>query len=56
MDAHFYQLDSEGVGSEVKHAKTLSKDKLAWSSRMMGTTTPKALQNAAFFTLLNLRA
>ena len=50
MDAHFHNLHSGGVGRDVKHARVLTKDdedKL-WRSGVMGTITPKALQNAVF--------
>jgi hypothetical protein len=42
-----------GIGRETKHARVLSKDdedKL-WRSAVMGTKTPKALQNAAFYVM-----
>ena len=53
MDAHFHNLHSSGVGRDVKHARVLTKDdedKL-WKSGVMGTKTPKALQNAVFYTV-----
>ena len=51
MDSYFYNLHSNGIGRQVKHAKALSKDdeKKLWDSGVMGTTTPRALQNATFF-------
>ena len=53
MDAHFHYLHSTGIGREVKHARVLMKDdedKL-WSKGIMNTNTPKALQNAVFYTV-----
>ena len=53
MDAHFHHLHSTGIGREIKHARVLTKDdedKL-WSTGVMGTKTPKALQNALFYTV-----
>ena len=51
MDAHFHHLHSYGVGREIKHAKSLSREdeQKLWATGVMGTTTPRALQNAAFF-------
>lgn len=51
MDSHFHQLHTTGIGRETKHAKVLSKEdeEKLWRSGVMGTTTPKALQNAAFY-------
>ena len=51
MDSYFYNLYSNGIGRQVKRAIALSKDdeKKLWDSGVMGTTTPRALQNAAFF-------
>ena len=51
MDSYFYNLHSNGIGRQVKRAKALSKDdeRKLWDSGVMGTTTPRALQNAAFF-------
>ena len=51
MDAHFHQLHSTGIGRDVKHARVLTTDdeERLWKSGVMGTKTPKALQNAAFF-------
>ena len=51
MDSRFHQLHSTGVGRETKHARVLTRDdedKL-WRSGVMGTKTPKALQNATFY-------
>ena len=51
LDSHFHQLHSTGIGRDVKHAKILTKDdeeKLR-KSGVIGTKTPKALQNAVFF-------
>ena len=53
LDSHFHNLHSTGLGREVKHAHVLTKedeDKL-WSSGILGTTSPKALQNAVFYTV-----
>lgn len=53
MDSQFHHLHSTGIGREVKHARVLTKedeDRL-WRTGVMGTTTPKALQNAAFYTV-----
>ena len=51
MDAHFHHLHSNRVGREIKHAKSLSREdeQKLWATGVMGTTTPRALQNAAFF-------
>ena len=51
MDVHFHNLHFNGVGREIKHAKSLSREdeQKLWATEVMGTTTPKALQNAAFF-------
>ena len=51
LDSLFNSLHSEGIGIQVKHSETLSKDdedKL-WSSGTMGYSCPTSLQNAAFF-------
>jgi len=53
LDAHFHHLHSTGIGREIKHARVLTKDdedKL-WRTGVMGTKTPKALQNAVFYTV-----
>ena len=54
MDAHFHHLHSNGVGREMKHAKSLSREdeQKLWATGVMGTTTPRALQNAAFLSLV----
>ena len=51
MDAHFHHLHSTGVGREIKRARVLTKDEeeKLWRSGVMGTQTPKALQNAVFY-------
>lgn len=46
MDSHFHRLHSEGVGTDVKHAQVITK---LWSSGVLSTSTPKGLQNAAFY-------
>ena len=51
MDSHFHHLHATGVGRETKHARVLTRDdedKL-WKSGVMGTRTPRALQNAVFY-------
>ena len=51
MDSHFHHLHATGVGRETKHARVLTRgneDKL-WNSGVMGTRTPRALQNAVFY-------
>ena len=53
MDSQFHYLHSTGFGREVNHARVLMKedeDRL-WRTGVMGTITPKALQNAAFYTV-----
>ena len=44
-------LHSNSAGREMKHAKSLSREdeQKLWATGVMGTTTPRALQNAAFF-------
>ena len=51
MDSHFHQLHSTGIGRDVKHARVLTQDdeEKLWKRGLIGTKTPKALQNAAFF-------
>ena len=51
MDAHFHHLHSTGIGREIKHARVLTKDdeEKLWRSGIMGTNTPKALQNVVFY-------
>ena len=51
MDAHFHHLHSNGVGKEIKQAKSLSREdeQKLWVTGVTGTTTPRVLQNAAFF-------
>ena len=50
MDVHFHHLHSNGVGREIKHAKSLSREdeQKLWATGVMGKTTPRALKNAAF--------
>ena len=53
LDSHFHNLHSIGFGREVKNARVLTKkdeDKL-WKSGILDTTSPKALQNAVFYTV-----
>ena len=53
LDSHFHHLHSTSMGREVKHARVLTKegeDKLL-KSGVLGTTSPKALQNAVFYTV-----
>ena len=53
LDALFHKLHSDGICVQVKHAEILTKEdetKL-WDSGVMGSTTPRALQNAAFYTV-----
>ena len=51
LDALFHQLHSDGVGVQTKHTEILTKEdeEKLWSSGVMGVTTPRSLQNAAFF-------
>ena len=51
MDAHFHHLHSTGVHREIKYARVLTKDdeEKLWRSGVMGTMTPKSLQNAVFY-------
>lgn len=46
-------LRKDGTGADVKHASvTNSEEESAlWQSSVLGTTTPKALLNAAFFSM-----
>ena len=47
MYSHFHQLHSTGIGRDVKHARVLTQDdEKLWKSGVIGTKTPKALQNA----------
>ena len=51
MDSHFHHLHATEVGWQTKHARVLTKDdedKL-WNSGVMGTRTPRAVQNAVFY-------
>ena len=54
MDAHFHHLHSNSVGREIKYAKSLSREdeQKLWATGVMGTSTPRALQNAAFLSLV----
>ena len=51
LDAQFHKLHSEGTGVKTKYAEILQKEneEKLWTSGAMGLTTPRALQNAAFF-------
>ena len=51
LDALFHKLHSEGVGVQVKSTEVLTKEDEAnlWNRGVMGVTTPKTLQNAAFY-------
>ena len=51
LDSIFHRLHSEGIGVQVKHSETITKEDEAklWNSGIVGLTTPKSLQNAAFF-------
>ena len=44
LDSVFHKLHSEGVGAQVVHTETVTKEDEA-----TGVTTPKTLQNAAFY-------
>ena len=60
LDALFRQLHSEGIGIQTKRTETITKEdeEKLWSSGVMGESTPRALQNAAFFVvgkMFNLR-
>lgn len=46
----FHLLHSEGIGVQTKQTEILTKEheEKLWSSGVMGLTTPRALQNAAF--------
>ena len=51
MDSHFHHLHATEVGWQTKHARVPTKDdedKL-WNSGVMGTRTPRAVQNAVFY-------
>ena len=52
MDTHF-QLHARGIGQEVKHSEVFSDDEeqQLWRSGVLGTNTPKSLQNAVFYTV-----
>ena len=51
LDVHFHQLHSEGIGRQVQHAEiiTKSEENQLWKSGVMGTSTPRSLQNAVFY-------
>ena len=51
LDVHFHQLLSEGIGRQVQHAEiiTKSEENQLWKSGVMGTSTPRSLQNAVFY-------
>ena len=53
MDSHFHHLHSIGIGRDTKHARVLSKEdeEKLWKSGVVGTRSPKGLQNAAFLTV-----
>ena len=53
LDAVFHKLHSEGIGVQVKHAEVLTKEDEAklWNSGVMSATSPKSLQNAAFYVI-----
>ena len=51
LNALFHKLHSNGIGVQVRHTDIITKaeeDKL-WDSGVMGVSTPRSLQNAAFF-------
>ena len=45
------QLRNDRIGAEVKHASivTSEEEDTLWQSGVLGSTTPKALLNAVFF-------
>ena len=51
MDSYFHNLHSNSIRRHMKHAKSLSKEdeQKIWQSGVMETSTPRSLQNAAFF-------
>ena len=53
LDSHYHSLHASGLGREIKHARVLSKDdeEKLWKSGVLGTSSPRALQNAVFYTV-----
>ena len=51
LDSLFDQLHSEGIGVQTKCTEVITKEdkEKLWISGVMGLTTPRSLQNAAFF-------
>lgn len=58
LDDLFHKLHSEGVGVQVKTTEVLTKEDEAnlWNCGVMGVTTPKTLQNAAFYVVSKMFA
>ena len=48
LDSLFHKLYLERVGVQVRHTELITKLEL-WTSGVMDVSTPKSLQNAAFF-------
>ena len=51
LDNLGWQVRNDGIGAEVKHASivTSEEEDALWQSGVLGSTTPKALLNAVFF-------
>ena len=50
-DNRYRTLHKEGIGSDVHHAPLITQEEedQLWSNGVIGTSTPKALQNAVFY-------
>ena len=53
LDLLFHKLHSEGLGTNVKNADvfTPEDEQKLWSSGVLRLSTPKSLQNPAFYTV-----
>lgn len=51
IDAHFRELQNDGVGASVKHAGLIEKDEenLLWERGVLGDDTPERLLRAVFY-------
>jgi len=51
LDVHFHTLHSDGIGRQVQHTDVFTKEdeEKLWDRGILGTNTPRSIQNAAFF-------
>ena len=51
METVFQQLHKDGIGAEIKHAAVISEEEeaLLWKEGILGSSCPRALLRAVFF-------